>query len=183
MMHPNFWGLLAIAAYCGLRIHVNTNGYYFDDQARKLFDYLEIDSVKVSYHEVNKRVSEGVHNLSALKKAHRHVSFTSDEPSCFFECELDKVSHYKTYWEGKSYPRLPNCPEVFNKLSINWDGTVSACCMDYDNEMLVGDVKEQSLRMIWNGKKMKDYQQLIAEDNHWYLPLCQNCYDLREEKT
>ncbi|MTK11391.1 MAG: radical SAM protein [Clostridiaceae bacterium] len=37
----------------------------------------------------------------------------------------------------------PNCcPEVFDKLSINWNGDVTACCGDYDNKMIFGNIIE-----------------------------------------
>lgn len=71
----------------------------------------------------------------------------------------------------------PECPEVFDKLSINWDGTVSACCMDSDNLMTVGDLKSQSLLEIWNGERLTYYRQMLAEMRHDELPLCRYCYD------
>jgi radical SAM protein with 4Fe4S-binding SPASM domain len=70
-----------------------------------------------------------------------------------------------------------NCPEVYDKLSINWDGTVSACCGDYDNYMLVGDMKKQSLREIWQSDKMTLFRQLLSENKRDCLPLCKVCYD------
>ena len=69
------------------------------------------------------------------------------------------------------------CPEVFDKLSINWDGTVSACCSDYDNLMVVGDIREQSLKEIWHSEKMDRYRALLARMQHSRLPLCRTCYD------
>ncbi len=69
------------------------------------------------------------------------------------------------------------CPEVFDKLSINWDGTVSACCFDYDNKMLVGDLKTNTLKEIWISKKMMTYRKMLAEMRHDELPLCSGCYD------
>jgi radical SAM protein with 4Fe4S-binding SPASM domain len=70
-----------------------------------------------------------------------------------------------------------NCPEVYDKLSINWDGTVSACCGDYDNYMLVGDVKKESLKEIWLSDKMNCYRQILSQNKHDALPLCKTCYD------
>ena len=69
------------------------------------------------------------------------------------------------------------CPEVFDKLSINWDGSVSACCSDYDNKMIVGDLSQNSLKEIWNSEKMNIYRKLLAEMRHDSLELCKSCYD------
>ena len=69
------------------------------------------------------------------------------------------------------------CPEVFDKLTINWDGTVTACCWDYNNLMLVGDLNKNSLSEIWNSKKLNTYRKLLAEKMHDKIPLCKMCYD------
>jgi len=76
------------------------------------------------------------------------------------------------------------CNEVYNKLSINWDGTVSACCGDYDNYMLVGDLTQQSIRDIWkNSEELKRYRTLLSNYRHEELPLCKNCYDTMNLKA
>jgi radical SAM protein with 4Fe4S-binding SPASM domain len=75
------------------------------------------------------------------------------------------------------------CPEVFDKLSINWDGTVSACCFDYDNKMLVGDMKEHSLKQIWESQRMHEFRSLLADMRHKDLELCSACYDYHGLQT
>lgn len=77
----------------------------------------------------------------------------------------------------------PECPEVFDKLSINWDGTVSACCADYDNKMLAGDLKINSLKEIWMSPKMHLYRSLLADMRYDELPLCSTCYDYHSLQT
>ncbi|MBF0153098.1 MAG: SPASM domain-containing protein [Magnetococcales bacterium] len=69
------------------------------------------------------------------------------------------------------------CPEVFDKLSINWDGTVTACCADYDNFMTLGNLATDSLQEIWHSPKMHQYRVALAEMRHAEFPLCRTCYD------
>ena len=144
---------------------------------------MELDSIKISIHEDSNAVMDAVKRLEQLKFTHTHVSITTDERGLdiYDAAKVDKKSRYKTYWKGITYPRPSCCSEAFNKLSVNWDGTVSACCTDYDNLMLVGNLKDNTLQEIWNGSKMKGYQRIIAEDKHWSLPLCSECYDLSLE--
>jgi radical SAM protein with 4Fe4S-binding SPASM domain len=71
----------------------------------------------------------------------------------------------------------PECPEVFDKLSINWDGTITACCMDSDNMMIIGDVRTQALADVWASDTLNRYRALLAEMRHDELPLCKSCYD------
>ena len=75
------------------------------------------------------------------------------------------------------------CPEVFDKLSINWDGTVSACCEDYDNKMLVGDINKDKLEVIWKSEKMNSYRVTLSNMGHDSLELCRTCYDYAELQT
>lgn len=70
------------------------------------------------------------------------------------------------------------CPEVWDKLSIDWDGKVSACCGDYDNYMVVGDIRTGAvdLKTIWvHSKKLKEYRKKLAEHDYKGLTLCQRC--------
>lgn len=71
----------------------------------------------------------------------------------------------------------PECPEVFDKLSINWDGTISACCSDYDHKMLIGDLNAESLADIWKNRQMSHFRNLLAEMQHDKIELCAGCYD------
>lgn len=71
----------------------------------------------------------------------------------------------------------PECPEVFDKLSLNWDGKVSACCMDSDNLMTLGDLNVQTLAEIWHSNALEDYRRILADMRHDDLPLCKNCFD------
>ncbi|MBF0425187.1 MAG: SPASM domain-containing protein [Magnetococcales bacterium] len=69
------------------------------------------------------------------------------------------------------------CPEVFDKLSVDWDGTVTACCADYDHFMTIGNLATDSLEAIWRSEKMQHYRTLLADMHHSELPLCRTCYD------
>jgi radical SAM protein with 4Fe4S-binding SPASM domain len=75
------------------------------------------------------------------------------------------------------------CSEVFNVLSINWDGSVSACCADYDKKMVVGDLKKTSLIEIWKSRKMQNYRKILGEMKHDTFEICRTCYDYMDLKV
>ena len=88
-----------------------------------------------------------------------------------------EVEMLRNLMEKDSLAKIhPECPEVFDKLSINWDGSVSACCADSDNLMIIGNVADQSLIEIWNSDKLNEYRVMLADMRHDDLPLCANCY-------
>ena len=68
------------------------------------------------------------------------------------------------------------CTEVLQKLSVDWDGKVSACCADWDNFMTVGHIDE-TLEYIWhNSKDLKIYRKLLKEMKHNSLTMCSVCF-------
>ena len=71
----------------------------------------------------------------------------------------------------------PECPEVFDKISVNWDGKITACCMDSDDLMILGNVHTQTLVEIWGSETLNRYRALLADMRHDELPLCKSCYD------
>jgi MoaA/NifB/PqqE/SkfB family radical SAM enzyme len=77
----------------------------------------------------------------------------------------------------------PECPEVYDKLSINFDGTVTACCGDSDNLMLVGDVTKSTIQEIWHSDTLNVYRDMLADMRHDELPLCKTCYDYQGLQT
>ncbi|MFA6019488.1 MAG: radical SAM/SPASM domain-containing protein [Rhodospirillales bacterium] len=73
--------------------------------------------------------------------------------------------------------QYPQCPEVFDKLSVFWDGRVTACCADSGGAMQVGDLQAQTVREIWRSPSLERYRRLLSGMNHDRLPLCRNCRD------
>lgn len=69
------------------------------------------------------------------------------------------------------------CKEIYQKLSVNYDGSVSACSTDFNNYMIVGDLNENSLKEIWNrSERLKAYRILLDNMQHNGLTLCRVCY-------
>lgn len=90
----------------------------------------------------------------------------------------DEFEELKRLKELESVVKVhPECPEVFDKISVNWDGKVTACCMDSDDMMILGDVRTRSLTEIWHSDILNGYRALLADMRHDELPLCKSCYD------
>ena len=50
------------------------------------------------------------------------------------------------------------CQFPWSSMTIKSDGLAVECVEDYDNEIILGDSKTQSLSEIWNGEKYKDFR-------------------------
>jgi MoaA/NifB/PqqE/SkfB family radical SAM enzyme len=69
------------------------------------------------------------------------------------------------------------CTEVYQKLSVDWDGKVTCCCGDFDNFLEVGDLSKASLSGIWNSsKRLKLIREMLDKNMHKTLTFCSTCY-------
>jgi len=69
------------------------------------------------------------------------------------------------------------CKEVYTKLSIDWNGDITACCGDYDGFLKIGNIKQDTLKDIWvNSEKLKSIRTILDNMDHRMLTLCSKCY-------
>jgi hypothetical protein len=68
------------------------------------------------------------------------------------------------------------CTELYNKISIAADGTMKACCDDYDNKLAIGMVGIDTIKSAWDGKRLKMLIQSIESAECGKAPkFCQEC--------
>lgn len=68
------------------------------------------------------------------------------------------------------------CPYIFYSMAINSDGTVSSCCVDWERKLIIGDTKNESIKEIWQGKKLKNLQILHLNKKRKNHPVCSKCF-------
>ncbi|VEN73030.1 conserved hypothetical protein [Candidatus Desulfarcum epimagneticum] len=67
------------------------------------------------------------------------------------------------------------CPEPWRMLVVGWDGNVAPCCFDYDFKYIYGNIKDSSLREIWNSQRMRSFRKLHKEMKRHAVELCKTC--------
>jgi radical SAM protein with 4Fe4S-binding SPASM domain len=72
------------------------------------------------------------------------------------------------------YKLLP-CNYLMQRLAILWNGEVTFCCMDYNNNYELGNVEEQTIREIWLSKKMDKYRRIHSIGMRKKISMCRNC--------
>lgn len=76
---------------------------------------------------------------------------------------------------GQKIKEVKVCPYIFYSLSINSDGKVSLCFLDWSRELIVGDMKTQSFNDIWNGEVLFEYRKmhlLKKRKEHFICSVC-----------
>lgn len=95
---------------------------------------------------------------------------------CWPEFELDGISvNEKVGIYQQKIQEVMVCPYVFYSFSINSDGTASTCFLDWERKLLIGDTRNERVKDIWNGQKLKDYQIMFLKKKRKQHPICRNC--------
>ena len=67
------------------------------------------------------------------------------------------------------------CPYIFYGMTVQANGQVSACFMDWNRQLLIGDLRKESLKDIWNGTKLKELRELHLKYKGNTRPSCGTC--------
>lgn len=78
----------------------------------------------------------------------------------------------------KEYRR---CTEVRQKLSVNWNGDVTACCSDYDGKLVIGNIKQGSLKAWWHSRELDRIREILDAGRFQELDPCYLCYHTYDE--
>jgi radical SAM protein with 4Fe4S-binding SPASM domain len=203
LLHPELTKFIGAVKGSGLLCHINTNGMFIDDEfCVKVIKY-GLDSIKFSFQGIDKYSYEKIRCganweklILGIKRLHDycfhkrrpHISIgttitneTPDEVEHFKSKMLeisDEVNVGRTVNIINPAPNglTPDCPEMFDKLSINWNGTVTMCCADWNNTLTVGHLEKSTLSDIWNSKEADYYRKMIVDNRHGELIPCQSCH-------
>lgn len=74
--------------------------------------------------------------------------------------------------KGKSN-KFMQCHRLWTSITVLWDGRVSLCCLDYEGDVILGDLNNESLSDVINNEKYR----LIRENhiNGLFLEKCASC--------
>ena len=105
----------------------------------------------------------------------------------FKECLDDEIgdtlNYYEmhNYGEGRDYVEIGShnirnvCHWPWDVMVILQDGSVTACCMDFDGKIILGKVNEQSIYDIWNGEKYRKIRENFKKLNYRDYKPCLKC--------
>jgi radical SAM protein with 4Fe4S-binding SPASM domain len=79
---------------------------------------------------------------------------------------------------GQEIREVEICPYIFYSLSINSDGSVSLCFLDWARQLIVGNLNSQSFKDIWNGNTLSQYRRMHLLKKRKTHPICGVCGQL-----
>ncbi len=81
----------------------------------------------------------------------------------------------KNYVGEKPDKKVDVCHLPFYYMYVNWNGDVSSCHLDYTKSICFGNIHDESIVDIWNGKTMNEFRQLQLRKERYTHPVCSEC--------
>jgi len=73
----------------------------------------------------------------------------------------------------KALKKVP-CPQLWQRLSVYWNGDVTVCCSDFDGYLKIGRVPEDSLLSLWHSRELNNLRARHKNLDFTSL-ICQPC--------
>jgi MoaA/NifB/PqqE/SkfB family radical SAM enzyme len=205
-LHPDILEYIKIVKDNKLPLHITTNGLLLDKTILKQLVRLKLDSIIFSMQGLDKEMYEKYRNnkmydvlVKNIKNLASYRHFLTKLPfmaitTTISQNEWKDRSKFIEYWDKyvddvkvgiTNFSRLDEstgnhiiCKEPWQKLSVDWDGNISACCVDYDRLLNIGKIEnKKDIYNYWNNSHiLESYRFLISSGKHDSLSLCRKCY-------
>lgn len=177
LLHPDFFDLVRYAADRGVRTMITSNGTHLTPENRRKL--LECGLARVTFSVDGDAATHFAirnYDLDTLRRDVRALVAERDAAGAALRIDVSMVvdaatehalASFLAEWRGvadrvQAIPRLvaqrrsEPCRELWRgTLVVLWDGRVSACCVDSEGMLEVGDANVEPLRSVWNGERMR----------------------------
>lgn len=129
-----------------------------------------------TYSEENEEFLERFQSVADevyIDKPHNWVA--SDEKSFIGSLYGDEQEDALKKDLQQTYQKRIACPMAFTTLAIRSNGEVSPCCVDWIGGTNLGNMKNISIREIWDGDVMYEFRKMQLENRRNENPSCRNC--------
>jgi radical SAM protein with 4Fe4S-binding SPASM domain len=71
--------------------------------------------------------------------------------------------------------RTRTCLNLWERMTVFWNGDVTICNEDVDGDWVVGNLKDESIASIWNGERLSALRKIHREKQFSKFPFCNEC--------
>lgn len=115
-------------------------------------------------------------NKSSVNQFRKRFSQLADRIFIrFFQDWHGGVEKEQVYTPHKNVNPFHPCIYLFKTINIYFDGTVPLCCLDYEAQVKMGNILENSIEDIWHGKMFNFYRRMHLRKKRNSLTLCSTC--------
>jgi len=208
LMDKKLFKRIKYAKQKGLYVEFFTNGMLLNREKAWYTILSGVDRVFISLDATNPvryRELRANGDYNAVEKNIRQLLFLrKDTPKIALgmlilrDDDRNKIEKFQDTWENvdeihirtahgwatnpKRKLNLP-CYSLWNSFAVLSNGRVVPCCMDYEGELAIGNVNEESLKVIWfTSNMLRNLRGLHLMKLSSSLKLCENC-DVVESLT
>jgi len=106
--------------------------------------------------------------------------FVENFAPCWPEFDVEAHTGIKITKGIYQQPVVPTdtCPYIFYSISVNADGLVSSCFLDWGRKLIVGNLATDTIKAVWHSKKMNALRRQHLEGRRAQNPVCSKCGQL-----
>jgi len=160
--------------FSGVNIHfkrlVNNIKHFYDHKKNcemivKINGDLISEKDKEDFYKIFGNITDGI--------------FIEHTMSCWHDFDMKGIKQNEEFGiYGQPIKEVMVCPYVFYSMSINSNGSVSACFLDWDRKLRIGNVNNNSVKNIWNSIYLYNYRLMFLQKKRKEHPICGNCSQL-----
>jgi radical SAM protein with 4Fe4S-binding SPASM domain len=68
-----------------------------------------------------------------------------------------------------------DCPMVYQRLIVLYDGTVTICCGNIYGKLVAGNLNKQTVEEVWKGPVMQKLRKCLADGESHRVQICAEC--------
>ncbi len=87
--------------------------------------------------------------------------------------DIEKESNKNLF--GDKYEILNVCSRPFMSIYVSADGDVMPCCREDNENLILGNIKNESIFDVWNGEILKNFRILHLKNKRFEHVICKDC--------
>lgn len=204
LLNPAIVDMVKYAKNKGImEVQFNTNATLLTPEMSKRIIEAGLDRIIFSLDGVDKRTVEairvGIDYDQVVSNIEAFLEIKGPRPKPFTRIQMvrqeaneDQVEKFKATWQDKIdtvgvlYADSRNCPaesalervpctDLWKRIFVLFDGTVTMCCYDFNEAMPLGNILETPLAEIWRGEKLNRIRAIHQRRRLNDIGVCRRC--------
>jgi radical SAM protein with 4Fe4S-binding SPASM domain len=88
---------------------------------------------------------------------------------------INWAGHFPSGNLKKDRQKKDPCRFLWTDMAISWDGKVTICCYDYENDFVIGDLTKEKIKDVWNSEELNKLRKLHLEHQFREIKICKEC--------
>jgi radical SAM protein with 4Fe4S-binding SPASM domain len=100
--------------------------------------------------------------------------------NCWYDTTMEGIKKNEevgVYGDPITYVEV--CPYIFYSFCVQFDGEVSACFLDWNRKIVVGNIFQKPLNKIWNDHPIQNLRVQMLMKDRQNIDICKNCDQLK----